>query len=138
MADDARFLRAQITRIRRLLDSVTDAETERALKQLAEEYEARAKQAERQVRTCNGQFPRFRLSTAPTPHFLLASQVSRRALDVVAGERSPHGRQVVLSLPRPSACCTVRMSHCWQSRPWCLNLHRNAGAFHQQLECPHR
>jgi hypothetical protein len=36
MADDARFLRAQIARIRRLLlDSVTDAETERALSSLS-------------------------------------------------------------------------------------------------------
>ena len=48
MADDPRFLRAQVARIRRLLlDSVTDAETEQALKQLAEEYEARANQAEK-------------------------------------------------------------------------------------------
>ena len=48
MADDARFLRAQIARIRRLLfTSVNDAETERALNQLAQEYEARADQAER-------------------------------------------------------------------------------------------
>ena len=39
MADDARFLRAQIARIRRLLfTSVNDAETERALNQLAQEY----------------------------------------------------------------------------------------------------
>jgi len=53
MADDARFLRAQVARIRRLLfDSVTDAETERALKQLAEEYEALANQAERPARRC--------------------------------------------------------------------------------------
>ena len=53
MADDARFLRAQIARIRRLLlTGVTDAETERALKQLAEEYEVRANQAERQTREC--------------------------------------------------------------------------------------
>jgi len=38
MADDVRFLRALVARIRRLLlDSVTDAETEWALKQLAEE-----------------------------------------------------------------------------------------------------
>jgi hypothetical protein len=53
MADDARFLRAQAARIRRLLlTSVSDAQTERALKQLAEEYEARASQAERQARSC--------------------------------------------------------------------------------------
>lgn len=53
MADDARFLRAQIARIRRLLfTSVNDAETERALNQLAQEYEARADQAERQARRC--------------------------------------------------------------------------------------
>jgi hypothetical protein len=35
MADDARFLRAQVARIRRLLlTTVNDAQTERALKQL--------------------------------------------------------------------------------------------------------
>jgi hypothetical protein len=53
MADDARFLRAQVARIRRLLlTTVNDAQTERALKQLAEEYEARATQAERPARRC--------------------------------------------------------------------------------------
>jgi hypothetical protein len=52
MADDARFLRAQVARIRRLLTTVSDAQTERALKQLAEEYEARVNQAERPARRC--------------------------------------------------------------------------------------
>src|SRR5690242_12654813 len=50
MTDDAKawFFKAQIARIRRLLlTTVNDEQTERALKQLAEEYEARANQEER-------------------------------------------------------------------------------------------
>ena len=50
MTDDGKawFFKAQIARIRRLLlTTVNDEQTERALKQLAEEYEARASQEER-------------------------------------------------------------------------------------------
>jgi hypothetical protein len=44
----AKFFREQIARIRRLLSGVTDEPTERALRQLAEEYQARAAEAERE------------------------------------------------------------------------------------------
>jgi hypothetical protein len=41
------FFRSQIARIRRLLTGVTDQQTVVALNQLAEEYQARAAEAER-------------------------------------------------------------------------------------------
>jgi len=46
VAENASFFRSQIARIRRLLTDVTDQQTADGLKQLAEEYEVRAAEAE--------------------------------------------------------------------------------------------
>jgi hypothetical protein len=43
---DPNFFRAQIARIRRLLSGVTDEQTARSLRELAEEYETRKADAE--------------------------------------------------------------------------------------------
>ena len=50
----AKFLREQIARIQRLLEDITDARTERALQDLAEEYEARATEQEAAAKKLHG------------------------------------------------------------------------------------